>query len=153
MTDIKKSDICCCCGLYVKSFLCPRHRKRYIYYPEHNFIALKPRRKISKGQTRVFKILREIYKKPCFQEVIFPWNLFYRYDIVIPEYKTIIEYDGRQHFAYVAFFHKDKEDFERMKKRDKEKENIAKSNGWKVIRVNYKEKDSFIKRKLKCKIK
>lgn len=143
------NEICVCCGLYVKSFLCDRDRIRYIYYEEHNFVAFKPRRRMSKIQSSVYRKTRGIFKSPCFQEVIFPFMLFYRMDIVVPEYKAIIEYDSKIHFEFNKHFHKTKKNFEHRQELDDVKENIVKENGWKVLRINYKDKDADIERKLK----
>jgi len=144
---IKCSKICVICGLLCDAFLCPRHRKRFIYSKKEEFIHFKPRRRASKLQSEIFKTIREVFDASCYQEVTFPWNMFYRYDIVIPEYKVIFEVDGRQHHTYVPFFHKSKAEFQRQKKNDVKKSKIAEDNGYRVFRINYNEK------KVKDKIK
>jgi very-short-patch-repair endonuclease len=53
------------------------------------------------------------------------------FDFCIPEYKIIIELDGRQHFQQISNWTSPEEQF----KNDKYKENCANDNGYSVIRV------------------
>jgi very-short-patch-repair endonuclease/uncharacterized C2H2 Zn-finger protein len=53
------------------------------------------------------------------------------YDFCIPEYKIIIELDGRQHFQQVSNWTSPEEQFEN----DKYKEECANTNGYSVIRL------------------
>jgi hypothetical protein len=39
-------------------------------------------------------------------------------DFYLPEHKTVIEYNGKQHYEYVPFFHKTYQDFILQKRRD-----------------------------------
>lgn len=61
-----------------------------------------------------------------------------RYDFYIPSMKTIIEYDGIQHFRYCAFFHQNHEHFENRKKCDIDKTRLAIINGFRIIRIDYR---------------
>lgn len=142
-----ESNICCVCGVY-GSFLCDKHKKRYIYYKEHDFIAFKPRRRMSKVQSDVFRKVRDVFKSPVFQEVIFPFMLFYRMDIVVPKYKVIVEYDSQIHFSFNKHFHKTRKNFKRRQALDDIKEKAVEKNGWRVLRINYKDKDSDIEKKI-----
>ena len=103
---------------------------------------------MSKVQSAVYKMAREIFKSACFQEVIFPFMPFYRMDIVIPEYKGIIEYDSKIHFEFNKHFHKTKKNFRYRQALDSKKEGIVNEHGWKVLRINYKDKETEINRKL-----
>lgn len=148
--------LCCICCKPCGTLLCGEHRKRFIYKKRYDFVCLKPRRKVSKGQKEIYNHIRQILKRPIYMEVVFPWAhaksySFYRYDIVVHDKKIIVEYDGELHFKYVEFFHKSKENFRKSKKIDKIKEKLAKQNGWKVIRFSYMEELSIenIKRKLR----
>jgi hypothetical protein len=58
------------------------------------------------------------------------------FDFYLPEYNTLIEYDGRQHFEAVDFFG-GYQSFERMKLHDKIKNEFADKNNIKLIRINY----------------
>jgi very-short-patch-repair endonuclease len=53
------------------------------------------------------------------------------FDFCIPEYKIIIELDGRQHFQQVRNWSSPEEQFEN----DKFKEKCANNNGYSVIRL------------------
>jgi very-short-patch-repair endonuclease len=53
------------------------------------------------------------------------------YDFCIPEYKTIIELDGPQHFHQVSNWSSAEDQFEN----DKYKEECANENGYSVIRL------------------
>lgn len=129
------------------AFLCNNHRKRYIIYPKHNFVALKPRRRISKAQSGILREVKEVFRSPSFQEAIFPFMMFYRMDIVIPEYKLCVEYDSELHFKFIKHFHKTKANFKHRQKLDDVKAGVVEDNGWTVLRINYKEKN--VKGKLK----
>ena len=58
------------------------------------------------------------------------------YDIYISELKVAIEYQGEQHFKPVDYFG-GKESFEKVQKRDKEKQALSKEKGIKLIYINY----------------
>ncbi len=60
-------------------------------------------------------------------------------DCYIPELKLGFEYNGRQHYEHIEFFHKTKEDFEKQKERDIEKMKRVKEKGIKVIVIRYDE--------------
>lgn len=62
-----------------------------------------------------------------------------RYDF-IADYKgkqIVIEFDGKMHFKYVKYFHKDEEEFKHRRSVDRVKTYHALSNGFKVIRIDY----------------
>lgn len=132
-------------------FLCRKHRKRYIYYKKYNFVALKPRRrKISRGQRRLFLTVRDVFKEPTFMEVIFSFLMCKRFDIVVPGKMKIFEADGRQHDVYVKHFHKSKKNFEEAKKIDEMKNEVTKANNYSMNRFNYKqlEDDDYVRRRV-----
>lgn len=60
-----------------------------------------------------------------------------RFDLYLPDYNTAIEYNGKQHFEYVEYFHKNIENFNKMKKRDAIKRKLAKDHEVTVIDINY----------------
>jgi len=66
-----------------------------------------------------------------------------RIDFHLPNHKIVIEFDGPQHERPVTFGkmtqEEAKEAFIRLKRNDKRKNEWAKSNGYKMIRINYNE--------------
>ncbi|MBH14091.1 MAG: hypothetical protein CMF37_15345 [Leeuwenhoekiella sp.] len=68
----------------------------------------------------------------------------YRYDFFIPGINLLIEYDGEQHFRPVDFFG-GLIAWEKTVERDKEKDHLAKSHGYNLIRISYKSFDTVEK--------
>lgn len=62
-----------------------------------------------------------------------------RFDFFLPQYNIAIEYNGKQHYEYIKFFHKTLEGFEQYKMRDLKKEEYCKNNNIKLIKISYKE--------------
>ena len=58
-------------------------------------------------------------------------------DIYNEELKLAIEYNGRQHYDFVPFFHKNREAFLNQKYRDEIKRMKCKDNGIKLIEIPY----------------
>ena len=145
---------CVVCGAYSELSLCVNHVKTFRFIKEHNFYALKPKRKISKGQTVLFRNIRDLFHLPTFQEVIFEFNIHRRYDIVVPDLKLEVEYDGMQHFKFNKLFHKTKANFEDSKVDEVIKENALRGHGYTVIRFSYIEKvedKDYVRKKLALK--
>ena len=59
-----------------------------------------------------------------------------RFDFFLPDFNTIIEYDGIQHFKEIPFF---KNSLQEIQKRDIIKNNYCVNKGIKLIRINYKQ--------------
>ena len=112
-----------------------------------DIILKKTTKSLSKPEKTILKILRGLGERALF-EVYFPWcregqdRVRLPFDIVLPDKKVIIEYDGRQHYEHVKFFHKTKKAFHDAQKRDKVKERLAKKHGFTVVRIRYDEKVS-----------
>ena len=72
-----------------------------------------------------------------------------RFDFYLPDLNFIIEYDGKQHFEAINFFG-GIEGLKQTKIRDKVKNNWARKNNIKLIRIKYNNKkiNSFLKAKL-----
>jgi hypothetical protein len=64
-----------------------------------------------------------------------------RYDLFLPEYDLLIEFNGRQHYEFIPFFHKIEENFKLEKKRFKIKENFAQENDLAFVCISYAEKN------------
>ena len=128
---------CLICGVFCKRHLCKQHRKTYRFVKEYGFYAMKPNRKISEGQHKLFVNVRAITKLKTYQEVTFDFCNYSRYDIVVPDKKLIVEFDGEQHFKFVPLFHKTYNGFIEYKNKEEFKEKAAKENGYKLIRFSY----------------
>lgn len=128
---------CVICGHRGCRALCAIHRKQYRYVKKYGIFALQPRKGVSEPQTALFKVIRAMFKEPVYQEVIFDWNMYHRYDIIVPDHKLCVEYDGEQHFKFVKLFHKTKEGFNKSKEVEAQKEASIRGHGFTVVRFSY----------------
>lgn len=113
----------------------------------------------SKGERECRRVLEELFKKP------FPksrpnflnnpvtggkYNL--ELDCANHDLKIACEYNGAQHYKYIPYFHKNKEQFQTQQYRDDMKRRICKEEGYALIEVPYtvkiKDIDNFIKTEL-----
>lgn len=71
-------------------------------------------------------------------------------DIYIPKYNLAVEYNGKQHYKFIPFFHKTKEDFRKQLERDRRKKELCKRWNISLIVVPYYMEDveSYINKKL-----
>lgn len=60
------------------------------------------------------------------------------YDFYLPDYNTLIEYQGIQHFESVSFDGKTSSDLEKQQYHDKLKREYAKNNGYTLLEPTYK---------------
>lgn len=60
-----------------------------------------------------------------------------RFDFYLPQYNTLIEYDGKQHFEPIEFFGGE-EKFNKLQENDKIKNEYCKNNKIPLIRISYK---------------
>jgi hypothetical protein len=74
-------------------------------------------------------------------------------DIYNEELKLAIEYNGRQHYEYIPYFHKNYEAFLDQKYRDDLKRELCKKNGITLIEVPYTVKHDDISNFLMNKVK
>ena len=96
----------------------------------------------SKGETVCRQVAEKVFKKP-FNKVrpdflrnnVTGHNL--ELDIYNEELKIAIEYNGKQHYDYVPFFHKNYEHFMNQKYRDEIKKMICKQHNIHLIEVSY----------------
>jgi len=61
------------------------------------------------------------------------------YDIYVPSKNLLIEYNGRQHYEYVRFFHKSKKRFKAQQDRDALKSCLAQEHGLELLIFRYDE--------------
>ncbi len=92
----------------------------------------------------VLKLTKKLYKdytviyqyKPFFLRSPFGGQM--SYDIYIQDLKIAIEYQGKQHFEPIDFFG-GQESFEKTRIRDKEKRELSKKHGIKLVYINFDE--------------
>lgn len=99
---------------------------------------------MSKGEERVKKFLEDncmdyIYDKPYFDDLLSPRENPLRPDFILPKYKIWIEYDGEFHYDELY----ENDGHEDIIIHDKIKNEYAKLNGWKLIRIPYWEFDNI----------
>lgn len=112
----------------------------------------------SKGERECRRVLENYFGKPfpkCrpnfMNNEVTNFNL--ELDCYCPEIKLGCEYNGRQHYEYTPYFHKNKEAFHNQKYRDYMKRNLCNNNNIQLIEVPYTVKtqdiENFIVKKLK----
>lgn len=72
-------------------------------------------------------------------------------DFYLPNLNTIIEFNGKQHYVEIPYFHRSKTAFASQQYRDKRLKEYCKNNGIKLIEIPYTEEyniNNFIKEKL-----
>ena len=110
-------------------------------------------RKESKGETLTKRILENIGINYSVQKT-FPFIQNRRYDFYFTydNFEFIVEFDGKQHFYYTPHFHKNITEFHQSQYVDIIKTISAINNGYKIIRISYKEKND-IENHIKCALK
>lgn len=98
----------------------------------------------SKGEKKIKGYLdknniKYIHDEPYFKDLLSDLGNPLRPDFILPEYKIWIEYDGEFHFKKI--FKGDKHN--ELKVYDMRKDEYAKQNGWKMIRIPYTEFDNI----------
>ncbi len=83
--------------------------------------------------------------KDCIHQKVLP------FDFYLPNFKTLIEFDGIQHFEPISIWGGEKA-FKSLKIRDEIKNEFASENNYKLIRINYLELEK-IDKILKAEIK
>ena len=101
-------------------------------------------KKESRGETECRRVLEKIFKKefrktrPKFlNNPVTGGKYNLEIDCYNEELRLGLEYNGRQHYEYSSFFHKNKEDFLNQKYRDIIKKNMCKDNNVILIEVPY----------------
>lgn len=98
-----------------------------------------PECKISKGEYRIKKYLEKNGLEFETQKTYFDakYKDFLRWDFYLPKYNLLIEYNGRQHYEFVARFHKNLMGFRVQLERDIIKKNYAIKNGIRQFTISY----------------
>lgn len=98
---------------------------------------------MTKGEEKIFKILKQ--NKISFEQEKSFYDLhkgLFRFDFYLPKEKVIIEYDGEQHFHFIKYFHKNREDFLRGQENDRRKNAYCLAKQIPLYRVPYWELDN-----------
>lgn len=113
---------------------------------------------ISKGEQFILEYLNNNCIKYIRQYCIeIPTNInssgFAQCDFYLPDYNTIIEYNGEQHYKYTPYFHRGGLlDFERQQKRDNYIRNYCKKESINLIEIKYTQDFNDIQSILKDKL-
>ena len=91
------------------------------------------------NEKQMIKIIRELYPEHEVKTHDRTTLDGLEIDCYIPELKLGFEYNGKQHYEHIEFFHKTIEEFEAQKNRDIEKLKRAESKGIKIIIIKYNE--------------
>jgi len=108
----------------------------------------------SKGELSIIKLLDskkiKYTKQKTFKDCINPktkWKL--KFDFELPEYKILIEYNGRQHYEKINYWHQGKGSLKNLRYRDQIKKDYAISHGYKFIVIKYTENiEEILNRKI-----
>jgi len=125
-----------------------------------NYPIRNTRRKESKGESECRRVLEKIFRQP-FRSVrpdflrnpVTGSRFNLEIDCYNDKLKLGVEFNGRQHYEYTPYFHRNKEHFLNQKYRDDMKRRICKENGIILIEVPYtiknKDIESFLVKELK----
>lgn len=89
----------------------------------------------SDGQFHLGQQLRALYKGAVILEEFNIPGTKLSLDFFIPSFKAAFEFQGGQHDAFNAFFHKDKNDFDKQTQRDQNKKDWCRLNAIKLIEI------------------
>lgn len=116
--------------------------------------------KESKGEIECKRVLEQLFRKPFVKER--PGFLYnpvtgggnnLEIDCFNRELRLGVEYNGRQHYEYSPFFHKNKDAFQNQKYRDEMKRVKCRENGVILIEVPYTvdipEIETYLKKELR----
>jgi very-short-patch-repair endonuclease len=95
----------------------------------------------SSGENKISSWLKKYnynYKEQItFKDLVYKANLWF--DFVFEDYKIVIEYDGMQHFKPIGLSENATYQFKEQQKRDEIKNQWCQNNGYKMIRITYKD--------------
>lgn len=114
----------------------------------------------SKGEAECRRVLEYIFNKPFpsvrpdfLRNPVTSANYNLELDCYNEQLRLACEYNGRQHYEFIPFFHKNKEAFMNQKYRDDMKNRICRENGIILITVPYtvelKDIKKYIEKELK----
>ena len=77
------------------------------------------------------------------KEKTFPDLMFSRFDFYLPELNIIFEFDGKQHYEFVEYFHHSLEEFQRRQDNDNRKNEYCIKNKITLFRIPYWEEENI----------
>jgi len=101
-------------------------------------------RRYSKGETECRRILEKLFNKPFLSQrpdflrnPVTGGNFNLELDCYNDSLRLAVEYNGKQHYNYIPFFHRNRDHFMTQKYRDDMKRRICKENKVNLIEVPY----------------
>lgn len=135
--------------------LCKKHKLLYIFNKDLGGFRLRKtkngtatrygRKRFHSHEIELTKILERYYGESNVVTRFHPlWAVsekgaLLEFDILIKNKKTLIEYNGEQHYKFVRIFHKSLKRFEAQQKRDALKIKLAQDNGYKLVIFKFTE--------------
>lgn len=106
--------------------------------------------KVSKGEQKIENILKanhvQYQKEYTFKDLVGQHNKPLRFDFAIFKNNKLIfclEYDGKQHFEYTPYFHKNIFNFYRQQEWDRRKNKYCLLNNIPLVRIPYWDFETF----------
>jgi hypothetical protein len=133
----------------------PEHRERKHIHERDSPPEKKQQGADSKGEIECRRVLQNIFRKPFdkarpnfLNNPVTGGSYNLELDCYDDELKIAVEYNGRQHYEYIPFFHRNKDQFTMQKYRDDMKRRMCKDQGILMIEVPHttsiKDIESFI---------
>ena len=132
--------------------ICPIHGLFYQSVNNHLNNHGCPVCKSSKGELKIKSILDDLDVNYIYQYRVKINDSNYYFDFYLPDYNIFIEYDGEQHFKPIKGWG-GRVGFEKVKQRDKIKNDFAKNNQIKLVRIPYYKTDEEVEHTIKNLIK
>lgn len=146
-------DKCFICNKDGKNGLCSFHEIYYKWDSSISGFRLKKRNNGSRytevefhnNEIKLTKIIEDVYGQKNTVTSYHPiWaesrkKVLLEYDVYIKNKNVLIEYNGRQHYEYVSFFHKTKKQYKQQRSRDTRKKRLAKKQGVQLIVFKFDE--------------
>ena len=128
--------------------------------PEKYKTQIKPKKKDSKGETECRRVLVKFFGKPFdkarpsfLNNPVTGGSFNLELDCYNEELNLAVEYNGKQHYEFCPFFHKNKEHFLNQKYRDDMKRRMCKDHNITLIEVPYTVPEQQIEQYLKDNLK
>ena len=102
-----------------------------------------PKCKVSKGEIECERVLTRFDILPVSQYKVPGTNKQYDFMFIYNNNHYLLEYDGKQHFQFNEYFHYNLETFESQKQRDIVYTLNAIKFGYKIIRIDFTQKDNI----------
>lgn len=111
--------------------------------------------KTSKGEQKLINLFKrggiQFCREISFEDLTGKRKTLLRYDFGLfknGKLVCLVEFDGRQHYEYVPYFHKNHSGFLRQKERDRRKNKYCLMHGITLIRIPYWDLDNLTLQKV-----